>query len=250
MVKVLETTRNSVRCGRSAASVSASSWPSRLLTKCTRRPGVRKGVSACTAMRGPRSEPPMPMLTTSVMAESARTRSAKASRASRVASTARCESASAAVGQPAIRLPSPGARSNGCSAARPSVVLTASPANKASRCASRPQARARANNCTSASASMRLRERSANTPGADWLSRAKRAASCANASRTSKPVCAARRRFRVAHSGVSSQRGRRVQSMSCSRGVFRAKTRRRACAHRRRRPGCPRPAFRWPWRPR
>ena len=65
VVKVLEDTINSV-CARSRLdSVSAISAPSTLETKCVRGPPCEKGDSALAAMAGPRSEPPMPILTTS-----------------------------------------------------------------------------------------------------------------------------------------------------------------------------------------
>jgi hypothetical protein len=86
VVKVLEATRNSVLFRRQARSTAASSWPSTLETKWKRLPGAANS-SASTAICGPRSEPPMPMLTTSVMAASARTCSAYASMASSVSCT-------------------------------------------------------------------------------------------------------------------------------------------------------------------
>jgi hypothetical protein len=77
VVKVLEAIRNSVLFGASFAQHrEASSWPSMLETKWKRLPGMTNESSAATAICGPRSEPPMPMLTTSVMAASARTCSA------------------------------------------------------------------------------------------------------------------------------------------------------------------------------
>jgi hypothetical protein len=66
VVKVLEATMNSVRVGSSRRSTGVMSCPSTLETKCRRRPGWHQASSAGTAICGPRSEPPMPMLTTSV----------------------------------------------------------------------------------------------------------------------------------------------------------------------------------------
>ena len=64
--KLLDATMNSVRSGFSPRSTAASSWPSMLATKCRRgASGSTCGASACSARRGPRSEPPMPMCTTS-----------------------------------------------------------------------------------------------------------------------------------------------------------------------------------------
>ena len=56
-----------VRAGSSPRSVSAISAPSTLETKWARKVAGAKGPSARAAIAGPRSEPPMPMLTTSVI---------------------------------------------------------------------------------------------------------------------------------------------------------------------------------------
>ena len=66
VVKVLEATITSVRAGSSPRKVSAMSAPSTFDTKCSRGPSW-KGASARVAIAGPRSEPPMPMLMTSVI---------------------------------------------------------------------------------------------------------------------------------------------------------------------------------------
>ena len=76
VVKVLDAMRNRVVSGRSVRSTVSSAWPSTLETKCKRLPGWAWAASASTAICGPRSEPPMPMFTTSVMAASLRTASA------------------------------------------------------------------------------------------------------------------------------------------------------------------------------
>ena len=88
VVKVLLATMMSVVSGFRLRSVLCSAQASGLLTKCTRTPvlpSLHSGARASAAMRGPRSEPPMPMFTTSVMARPVlpltspeRTRSAKA----------------------------------------------------------------------------------------------------------------------------------------------------------------------------
>ena len=76
VVKVFEAIRNSVCSGARPRSTPASSWPSTFETKWKRLPGAANWSSASTAICGPRSEPPMPMLTTSVIVWSARTSSA------------------------------------------------------------------------------------------------------------------------------------------------------------------------------
>ena len=68
VVNVLLATMNSAVSGFSFRSVSAMCVPSTLETKWTCRSRLPYGLSASVAMTGPRSEPPMPMLTTSVIA--------------------------------------------------------------------------------------------------------------------------------------------------------------------------------------
>jgi hypothetical protein len=65
VVKVLEAMTNSVRRGSSRRATSAKCAPSTLETKCVRGPSA-SAASARAAITGPRSEPPMPILTTSV----------------------------------------------------------------------------------------------------------------------------------------------------------------------------------------
>ena len=67
VVNVLDATMKSVLSGSRLASVSARCVPSTFETKCARSPACQYGLSASLAITGPRSEPPMPMLTTSVM---------------------------------------------------------------------------------------------------------------------------------------------------------------------------------------
>ena len=138
VVKVLLATKNRVLLALSFAKVAAISCPSTLLTKCMRLPVVAKASNASTAICGPRSEPPIPMLTMSVMAPSARTLSAKASMASSVP----CTWANACASWVLAVAASTGARKSVCHTSRCSVVLITSPANMASRCANRPDSRA------------------------------------------------------------------------------------------------------------
>src|SRR6478735_1830749 len=79
-----------------------------------------------------------------------------------------------------------GERSSQCLPARFSVVLVRSPANMASRCASRPHSRASRKSSAWVSASSRFFDRSAKTCGASWLKAAKRPASWVKAVRRSK----------------------------------------------------------------
>jgi hypothetical protein len=121
----------------------------------------------------------MPMLTTwrsgpAASSARARTASAKASIASRVACTS--SENGAAPG---------GARKAVCSTARPSVRLIASPESIASRQDSMPHSRASSQRKRRVAASSRLFEKSQNTSGASSEKRAKRAGSRANASRRS-----------------------------------------------------------------
>ncbi len=144
VVKVLDETMTRVRAGSRPATVSAKWAPSTFETKWRRGPS-RSGLSARAAMAGPRSEPPMPILTTSANAppapekRPARTCSAKARKRSSVPRT----SSPAGAGAPP--------RSAMCRTARRSVTLMASPANIASRRASTPAARASARRAASAS---------------------------------------------------------------------------------------------------
>ena len=76
VVKVLLAMMNSVWRASSRRSTRVMSWASTLLTKCSRLAGWPKLSSAATTICGPRSLPPMPMCTMSVMPSSARTCSA------------------------------------------------------------------------------------------------------------------------------------------------------------------------------
>ncbi len=117
VVKVLEAMMNSVRAGSSRRRVSARWAASTFDTKCKRGPSWY-GAKAAVTMAGPRSEPPMPMLTTSVIWPAARMVSAKVQKARSVAATSGITSApSVAIGGLG------GARSAVCRTARFSVVL-------------------------------------------------------------------------------------------------------------------------------
>ena len=111
------------RCRVEAASTAAMSAPSMLETRRQRR-RMADAASAPVAIAGPRSEPPMPMLTTSVIRSSARgsgRRRRPSGRAPR-APRRRRHAVDA-------RRPPAGARSAVCSTARSSVTLICSPAN-------------------------------------------------------------------------------------------------------------------------
>ncbi len=144
VVKVLEATTNSVRAGSSPARVSARCAPSTLDTKCGRRSARWNGVSAWQTMTGPRSEPPMPRLTMSVMVWPPwprhwppRTASVKLRIRARTALTAGMTSSpSTRIGR-LLRL-----RSAICRTARSSVKLIRSPANIRSRQVARSACRA------------------------------------------------------------------------------------------------------------
>ena len=67
VVKVLEAMMNNVVSGWTFSSTSRSCEPSTLETKCMRRRGWPKFFSAVHIINGPKSEPPMPIFTTSVI---------------------------------------------------------------------------------------------------------------------------------------------------------------------------------------
>ena len=144
VVKVFEATTNSVRAGSSPCSVESRCAPSTLETKWTRGPSAC-GASARHTIRGPRSDPPMPMLTTSAIRSPAwprqrpeRTASEKRSIAASPRSTpARNASSTSHTGD------SRESRSNACSTARSSVSLMRSPENIAFARSITPDSRAR-----------------------------------------------------------------------------------------------------------
>ena len=67
VVKVFEAMMKSVVSGFSLSSAASMSWPSTFETKCICRRGWLYWRSARQTIFGPRSEPPMPMLTMSVI---------------------------------------------------------------------------------------------------------------------------------------------------------------------------------------
>mmetsp|Transcript_11678 Transcript_11678/g.17487 ORF Transcript_11678/g.17487 Transcript_11678/m.17487 type:complete len:209 (+) Transcript_11678:1227-1853(+) len=67
VVNVLEAMRKRVVSASTSFSTSAMCVPSTLETKCTLRSRLQYGLSASVIMTGPRSEPPIPRLTTSVI---------------------------------------------------------------------------------------------------------------------------------------------------------------------------------------
>ena len=67
VVKVFDAIMKSVVSGERPFSVSAICVPSMFETKCVLICGLRYGTSASVTMTGPRSEPPMPMFTISVI---------------------------------------------------------------------------------------------------------------------------------------------------------------------------------------
>src|SRR5206468_1092136 len=68
VVNVFDATMKKVVAGVRPVSAASRSAGSMLETKCILRPGFANLRIARTSIRGPRSEPPMPMLTMSVMA--------------------------------------------------------------------------------------------------------------------------------------------------------------------------------------
>ncbi len=136
MVKVLEEIINSVVSGFRSASVAPRWAPSTFDTKWTRGPPRANGRNALHTVNGPRSEPPIPMLTTWVKglpvipcivppliaSEKARTRS-------RMATTSGMTSCPSTQIGWFDRL-----RKATCKAARLSVVLTRRPSNIAAIC--------------------------------------------------------------------------------------------------------------------
>ncbi len=188
VVKDLDATRNKVLSGRVCASTWPSSCPSTFETKWKRLPAMRQSSSALTTMAGPRSEPPMPMLTMSVICGLARTCSASASICARLSCTsARASRTKAGLSGSQRSRPSAGWRSSQCMAARPSEQFTCAPANIASRACSRPQSRASCSKSCWLWLSIRFLDRSANRWGACWLNWSRRDASSAKAARRSWP---------------------------------------------------------------
>ena len=138
VVNVLDATKKSVRAGSTSCRVSCRSAPSTLATKCIWIPRWAKGLRASTAMRGPRSLPPMPMLTTCLnfspdadRTSPLRTASAKSSMRSR-SRAIRGRTSWPSTSKASVELE----RSAVWSTARPSVSLIAAP----SSCERKPSA--------------------------------------------------------------------------------------------------------------
>ena len=190
VVKVLEAMRKSVVSGCTRFNVSARSVPSTLATKCARRSGRAYGVSAVQTMRGPRSDPPMPMFTTSVMRWPVypchvpdRTASLNPRMAARTRTTSPITSwPSTSMGRSA------GRRSATWSTARFSVVLIFSPRNMAAIFSSSPASRASANRQARVSSTMRCLEKSNRMSSNRRENRSNRPGSCANRSRRCRPA--------------------------------------------------------------
>mmetsp|Transcript_17542 Transcript_17542/g.45005 ORF Transcript_17542/g.45005 Transcript_17542/m.45005 type:complete len:212 (+) Transcript_17542:1398-2033(+) len=134
VVNVFDAMRNKVVSASRSRRVSAMCVPSTLETKCTlsSTPSARVyGLSASVTMTGPRSLPPMPRLTTSVIFlpvkpfhSPERTEFTKTSRRLRTSLTSGMTSAPSTMMGVFARL-----RSATCSTARFSVMLIFSPAN-------------------------------------------------------------------------------------------------------------------------
>jgi hypothetical protein len=182
VVKVLLATTKSVSAGATRASTEARSAPSTLATKWNDRPGCATSARARTAICGPRSLPPMPMLTTWRRRPGPRRRRACATRLGE--------------GQHRVEDARGRRRRTGrCRAARAARVQHRAPlgvliaARRASRRAA-PRRRIRApgrRGKRSVAASTRFFDRSAKTSGASNDIDSNRRGSRANASRRSKP---------------------------------------------------------------
>ena len=163
-----EATITSVVAGFSDAAMRRQLIGSRLVRKCVRKWGAAKSASASQASCGPRCEPPMPMLTTSVIGcpdepsqRPPRTSSLNAAIRSRTPCTWATTSSPSTISRD-----SRGSRSAVCSTERRSVVLIRSPRNIAPR---RSESCERCANWSSASRSRSvsaLRARSTYRPAA------------------------------------------------------------------------------------
>ena len=137
------------------------------------------------AIAGPRSEPPMPILTTFLMVwpvcpsqEPERSAVAKSRIRPKTSWT------SAATSWPStLKSSSTGIRSAVCNTARSSVLLMCSPANMASRRDSRSAALATSTSCLTTSPSIRFFDRSTCKPAASKVKLRARSASAAKSSR-------------------------------------------------------------------
>ena len=189
VVKVLEATMTSVVVGSSPFSVSAMSAPSTFETKCTRGPSCH-GAKARVAMAGPRSEPPMPMLMTSVILppcpakRPSRTWSANSRMRTWVSRT------SGITSRPSSTIAPSRLRSAVCRTARSSVSLMRVPPNMASRRPATGAASSRSS--ASAAASMLVLDQSSTRPSAAVEQLPARVASASNNASMRRSPCARR----------------------------------------------------------
>ena len=166
VVNVFDATSTRVRAGSRSRASAAKPVSSTLDRKRARSFGPCARVSASVAMTGPRSEPPMPILTTvskrspvaprSVPSCTLPTKSCICARSCAASALA----SSAPSGRVAIMRASAGARSAMCIAARCSVGFTTAPANSLWRKPSRSAARARSSKAASVSGPMAVLEKS------------------------------------------------------------------------------------------
>ena len=195
VVKVLLSTMKSVCSGSTSATASDRCVPSTFDTKCARMPFFQYGASARLAMAGPRSLPPMPMFTTSVMGlpvwpfqAPLRTLSVKPRIFARTAFTSGITSLPSTRMGRLERL-----RSATWSTARFSVRLIFSPAIILSRHANTSACRARSNRSPRVCSVTRFLEKSTRMSSTSSENRSKRLGSSANALRMrSEPAPASR----------------------------------------------------------
>ena len=136
VVKVLDATRKSVSSGSMSRTVSAKCVASTFETNAVRIERCENGARAIAAMQGPRSEPPMPMLTTLRTGLPLRPRHAPertcSAKAAILSSTSRTPGMTSLPSPWSITGPPERARSATCRTARSSVSLMCSPRNIAS----------------------------------------------------------------------------------------------------------------------
>jgi hypothetical protein len=212
VVKVLEATMKSVVSGLSPSSAAARCAPSTFDTKCTRGRGRRNAVSASVTKSGPRSEPPIPMLITSVNG-----RPLQPARAPLAISSQNCpmrrsvRSTSSTTLCPSTTTGSR-ARSAVCNAARPSVVLTRAPVNSSSMDAGSSRSAASASRARRMSSSTRCLEKSNRMPAHSREYFWKRCGSPLNSSRKCIRAACGRRCCSACHAG--SWRGESVMTVA------------------------------------
>ena len=185
VVNVFDEMMKSVSSGSRSRVASAKSFESTFETKRIVSPRSEYARSASYAIAGPRSEPPIPMLTTARMRlpvcpshSPERTRSEKADMRSSTSCTSRTTSTPSTTSER-----SRGIRRAVCRTARSSVTLMCSPRNIASRRSSSLQARASSTSRRSVSSVTRCFDQSAYQPAASPRRRSPRAGSCAKSVR-------------------------------------------------------------------